>query len=168
VEVDHAEFNRPGDVIVYNRDGSNRYTPVIHRAMLWVEDGENWYDRADPDAVGSADNCAALRNCPAPHAGFITKGDNDRTNARYDQVSGLSAPVKPGWVIGRAEIRIPYLGEIRLLLQKSPAAPALDRSNTGPRSLQAPPVPAVASAASGLDTRPATAAAGHGHAGLVA
>jgi len=146
--VGHTEFNRPGDVIVFTRNGNDRLTPVIHRAMLWVDAGENWYDRADPDAIGNAENCQALRHCPSPHAGFITKGDNDGTNGQYDQVSRLSAPVKPAWVIGTAEFRVPYLGQIRLLLQKSPAGPAVDRS------------PTVATAAPRLGTPPATAAAG--------
>ena len=122
-EVGHTEFNRHGDVIIYRPDGDERRTPVIHRAMLWVEDGENWYDQADPNAVGGADNCGELRNCPAPHAGFITKGDNDVSNSNYDQAGTLSAPVKPGWVVGTAEVKVPYLGQIRLLFSRiSPAA----------------------------------------------
>jgi signal peptidase len=147
-ELDYAEFNRPGDVIVYNRDGSSRYTPVIHRAMLWVEDGENWYGRANPDAVGNADSCRALQYCPAPHAGFITKGDNDATNAHYDQVTGLSAPVKPAWVIGTAEFRVPYLGQIRLLLQQSPAGSTARLRPPGP-AVQQSANPAVAGTSAG-------------------
>jgi signal peptidase len=157
--VGHTEFNRPGDVIVYNRDGSGRETPVIHRAMLWVEDGENWYERADPDAVGNADSCQALRYCPAPHAGFITKGDNDGTNARYDQVTGLSAPVKPAWVIGTAEFRVPYLGQIRLLLQQSPAGSGLERPTTDAPTARGPPRPRDRGrAAPGPDKLPAPTA----------
>ncbi len=164
-EIGYTEFNRPGDVIVFRRDGSGGATPVIHRAMLWVEDGENWYDRADPEAIGDADSCEALRYCPAPHAGFITKGDNDVTNAHYDQVTGLSAPVRPAWVVGTAEFRIPYLGNIRLLLSQSPAGPTLDRSSstTAAPAPSGPPSPAVADAASGPDAPaapPATAGAG--------
>ena len=156
----HAEFNRPGDVIVYKRDGSERETPVIHRAKLWVGAGENWYERADPDAVGNAENCQALRYCPAPHAGFITKGDNDGTNGQYDQVSGLSAPVKPTWIIGTAEFRVPYLGQIRLLLQTSPAGPAGDRPTTDAPARSPPVAPAAANAAPTRGTPPASVAAG--------
>jgi signal peptidase len=147
-ELDHAEFNRPGDVIVYERNGRSSATPVIHRAMLWVEDGEDWYDRANPDAVGNADGCRALRYCPAPHAGFITKGDNDATNGQYDQVTGLSAPVKPAWVIGTAEFRVPYLGQIRLLLQQSPAGSTARLRPPGP-AVQQSTTPAVAGTAAG-------------------
>ncbi len=109
----YTKFQRPGDVIVFQPDGSDRRTPIIHRAMFYVEPGENWYSRADPDHLGGADNCGELANCPAPHAGFITKGDN---NNQYDQVGSepISEPVEPEWVIGTAEYRVPLLGEIRL------------------------------------------------------
>ena len=131
-ETGYRMFEEYGDVIVYQPGGSERRTPIIHRAMLWVEDGENWYDRADPEAVGNADNCEALRHCPAPHAGFITKGDNTVTNERYDQVRGLSGPVKPEWVMGTAEVRVPLLGEVRLLTgQASANATASDRLPPG-------------------------------------
>jgi len=112
----YVQFDRPGDVIVFTPDGSTARTPIIHRAMLYVEEGENWYGRADPDAVGDADNCAELTHCPADHSGFITKGDNARTNRQYDQVghSRMTEIVRPEWVVGTAEWRVPMLGEIRL------------------------------------------------------
>lgn len=113
-QTGYTRFGAPGDVIVYQRDGNRVETPIIHRAMFWVNDSENWYEKADSDAIGGADSCKELRNCPAPHAGFITKGDNDATNRNYDQVSGLSDPVKPEWVVGTAELSIPWLGNIRL------------------------------------------------------
>ena len=76
-----------------------------------MNESENWYDKANPEMV-SGGSCSAIPNCPAPHAGFITKGDN---NGRYDQVgSVISEPVKPEWIRGTAEIRIPYLGYVRL------------------------------------------------------
>jgi signal peptidase len=113
----YSKFNEPGDVIVFQPNGNDVQTPIIHRVMFHVNESEDWYEKAvavDPRAVGSAENCGQLNQCPAPHAGFITKGDNERTNVQYDQVSGLSAPVKPAWVIGTAEFRIPLLGNIRL------------------------------------------------------
>lgn len=113
-ESGHTEFGRPGDVILFRRNGSTTEATVIHRAMLWVDAGENWYSRADPDAIGKATDCQALQYCPAPYAGFITQGDNSVTNPRYDQTAGITAPVKPEWIIGTAEIRIPYLGYIEL------------------------------------------------------
>ena len=112
-EHEYAKFGGPGDVIVYRPFGSNATTPVIHRAHFWVEEDENWYDRVDPQYV-SAEDCEELRYCPAPYDGFITKGDNSVSNDYYDQARGISTPVKPEWVRGRAVIRIPWLGWVRL------------------------------------------------------
>lgn len=106
----YATFNDHGDVIIFRPYGSDRRTPVIHRARFHVESGEDWYDRADESYI-SADSCDELANCPAPHAGFITKGDN---NQYYDQARGISDPVKPDWIRGTAEFRLPWLGCIRL------------------------------------------------------
>nr|WP_246023031.1 S26 family signal peptidase [Halosimplex halophilum] len=117
-DSDYRKFQRPGDVIVYKPDGSASATPIIHRAMFYVEEGENWYDEADRQSIGRYSECGettdeALPTCPAPHAGFITKGD---ANGAYDQAQAdpLSGPVKPGWIVGTAEVRVPKLGCIRL------------------------------------------------------
>ena len=110
---DHQRFGGYGDVIVYRPFGSDTATPVIHRAHFWVEEGENWYDRAEPQYV-QAESCEALRFCPAPYDGFITKGDNDASNNYYDQARGISTPVKPEWIRGTAKVRVPWLGWVRL------------------------------------------------------
>jgi signal peptidase len=111
--VGYRTFDGPGDVIVYTANGDGGTTPIIHRTMFWVNESENWYEKADREFVGRADSCRQLRSCPAPHDGFITKGDN---NGRYDQVGNvISKPVRPEWVIGTAEFRIPKVGCIRLL-----------------------------------------------------
>jgi signal peptidase len=112
-ETDFRKFNRTGDVIVYKPNGNNQTVPIIHRAMLWAEEGENWVAKADESNLGSATTCEAVEYCPAEQSGFITKGDNNR---HYDQVrpSQLSPPVQPEWVVGTAEVRVPGLGWLRL------------------------------------------------------
>jgi signal peptidase len=134
-ETGYRTFQRPGDVIVFEPNGNEQRTPVIHRAMLWVETGENWYDRANREYVGNADSCDELRNCPAPHAGFITKGDNEATNSRYDQVSGASTVVRPEWVIGTGSLRIPRLGYVRV-------QPTQLSSASAPTAVAGSPMPA--------------------------
>jgi signal peptidase len=109
--TDYKKFGDYGDVIIFHPDGG-RSTPVIHRAHFWVEEDENWIQRADPSAMQYA-TCERTQNCPAPHDGFITKGD---ANGRYDQVSGISSPVRPEWISGRAVVRVPWLGYVRLYL----------------------------------------------------
>jgi len=136
-ERGRTTFDRPGDVIVFRPNGNAGQTPIIHRAMLWVEGGENWYDRADPEATGGAEDCAALNHCPAPHAGFITKGDNGVTNANYDQASRLSSPVRPEWIVGTAELRVPYLGHVRLLFSAVTVSPGSEAGTLGPGAAEA-------------------------------
>ena len=111
----YTKFDLPGDVIVYQPDGNEDATPVIHRAVFWVNTSENWYQsKAQPKFLPQGKrSCEALEYCPAPHSGFITLGDN---NQRYDQLgkNGVSGPVKPEWVIGTAEFRMPIIGKLRL------------------------------------------------------
>ena len=109
-ETGYSQFGRNGDVIVFAPNGSTDRTPVIHRAMFWVEAGENWcrHEAANPSYLGGSNG----RQCVADHSGFITKGDN---NPAYDQANNrISAPVRPDWVVGTAEARIPLLGWFRL------------------------------------------------------
>ncbi|HUL61796.1 MAG TPA: S26 family signal peptidase [Methanocella sp.] len=89
-------FNDYGDVIVYRPLGDATRTPVIHRAMYYVKEGEPMWPGGPV----------------APHDGYITQGDN---NFLYDQSSAISQnqPVKPEWIIGVAEARVPYLGWLR-------------------------------------------------------
>jgi len=84
-----------GDVIIYTDGDGMKYA---HRTAFHVDAGENWYDRADEGALGDADSCDELRYCPAPHAGWITRGD---ANPEYDQASGRNPPVREEWVEGR-------------------------------------------------------------------
>lgn len=99
---DYTTFGEYGDVILYRPYGREGVTPIIHRARYYVEKGE-------PMWTGGP---------PAPHAGYITKGDNARTNPSFDQQGSISynQPVKKEWVIGRARFsRIPLLGCISLI-----------------------------------------------------
>ncbi|MCO8266657.1 MULTISPECIES: S26 family signal peptidase [unclassified Haloferax] len=109
----YGRLGGSGDVVVY--DAPSHSTPIIHRAVFWVDDGENWYDRTNESYVDGADSCAELLNCPAPHAGYVTRGDN---NDYYDQARGIASPVRPDWVQAKGQFHVPYLGELRLELQK--------------------------------------------------
>ncbi|MFB6097495.1 MAG: S26 family signal peptidase [Haloferacaceae archaeon] len=123
----YRQFGSYGTVIVYDSPQWHG-PPVIHRARFWVSDGENWYDEANPNYVGGADNCEEMPYCPAPHAGFITKGD---ANPAYDQVSGISSPVQPAWIVGIARLRVPWLGWIRLIFSGQAMAVSTGHATLG-------------------------------------
>jgi signal peptidase len=99
--TNHQSFGDYGDVIVYRPNGE-RVTPIIHRAMYWVNAGDR-----------------LPNNQTATHAGYITKGDH---NQDYDQPllyggSPFVEPVKPEWIIGVAQQpAIPWIGNLRLAL----------------------------------------------------
>ncbi len=115
-ETGYEKFGKPGDVIVFRPNGDPTATPVIHRAHFWVEAGENWVQtEADPGSLNGA-TCADIASCPAPHDGFVTKGD---ANPAYDQLprSGSDTTVvSPDWVTGKAMVQTPQLGGIRLAI----------------------------------------------------
>lgn len=98
----YTSFDDYGDVILYRPYGRDGVTPIIHRAMYYVEKGE-------PMWTGGP---------LAPHSGYITKGDNSKTNPSYDQQGsiGYMQPVKKEWIIGVARFyRMPVLGCISLI-----------------------------------------------------
>ena len=104
-ETGYTSFENYGDVILYKRHGNEDTTPIIHRAMYYVKEGE-------PMWTGGP---------PAPHAGYITKGDNGKTNPAYDQQGSVSylEPVKKEWVIGVTRFyRVPVLGHVVLIPRK--------------------------------------------------
>lgn len=97
-----VNFEDYGDVILYRPLGQSGITPYVHRAMYYVNKGDDMWP-------GGA---------KAPHAGYITKGDNVDTNRQYDQQSSVSNgnPIKREWIVGVARFKIPYIGYIRLML----------------------------------------------------
>jgi signal peptidase len=100
--TNYQSFGNYGDVIVYRPNGDMNATPIIHRAMYWVNAGDR-----------------LPNNQTAANAGYITKGDN---NQEYDQPLLLGGtpplePVKPEWIIGVAQQpAIPWIGDLRLAL----------------------------------------------------
>lgn len=97
----YIKFGNPGDVILYRPYGNESFVPIIHRAMYYVEEGEEMWPGGPL----------------APHAGYITKGDNPQTNSLLDQQTTIipQTPIKEEWIIGVSQFKIPYIGKIRLL-----------------------------------------------------
>ena len=91
-----------GNAILYQRYGRTAETPLIHRAMYYVATGEPMWEGGPI----------------APHAGYITKGDNNKTNSRYDQYNLCTEPIREEWIDGVACFRVPYIGYVRIILSK--------------------------------------------------
>jgi signal peptidase len=91
-----------GNAILYQRYGRTDVTPIIHRAMYYVEAGVPMWEGGPI----------------APHAGYITKGDNEITNRQYDQYNLCIEPVREEWIDGVACFRVPYIGYVRIILSK--------------------------------------------------
>lgn len=84
-----------GEVIVFRVDGDASERLVVHRAVTYAEEGDDWV--ADLEDGDTSITCAEATYCPAPNDGYITKGDN---NPSYDQATGLTRPVEPEWIDG--------------------------------------------------------------------
>jgi len=127
-DTGYRSFGSYGDVIVYQPPARGG-PPIIHRARFYVTAGQNWVADADPAYLGGR-TCDDLPTCPAPHAGFITKGD---ANPYYDQVQGIAPVVDPTWIRGTAEVSVPWLGHVRLAFDALRSPPPIgDRTATTP------------------------------------
>ena len=121
--LDEAECNR--------QDGEwTPATPVIHRAMAWVEvreDGSYYLPEIDMEFSNGKLVLAEIGLPPgAPlmgleHSGYITKGDST-SNRHPDQLTHRDLhgqdvqPVQPGDIVGMARGELPWFGLIKLRL----------------------------------------------------
>lgn len=102
-QSNYESFGDYGDVVMYVPKGKDGTTPIMHRAIYFVKEGEPmWKDGP-----------------PAPHSGYITKGDNSITNSMYDQQGDISKlePIKKEWIKGVARYKIPILGYVSITLR---------------------------------------------------
>ncbi|MEA1864419.1 MAG: signal peptidase I, partial [Euryarchaeota archaeon] len=97
---DYKSFGEFGNVILYRKYGRNDETPIIHRAMYYVDAGEPMWERGPP----------------ALHAGYITKGDHNPYNDQYLRI--CTEPIREEWVIGVSRFRVPYAGYVRLAFSR--------------------------------------------------
>lgn len=103
----HKRFGASGSVIIFQTPDDD--IPIMHRAQMQVEAGENWVARGEPRFSYNSVSCDEIRTCPAKTDGYITAGDN---NERYDQLVGMSV-VESGQVRGIVRYRIPLWGTAR-------------------------------------------------------
>ena len=119
-----------GDVIIYLPDGNIKETPIIHRAMCWVDvefiDGICYYTIEEfgiyqETSLGSIPELGLdkVKNDDSPnwlHSGFLTKGDNNDLfdNLPNGGILKSTQPIKIEWITGKAREEIPWFGTINL------------------------------------------------------
>ncbi len=127
-----------GDVVIYNRDKMHSGNePIIHRVVgivkvrdweikgvegtlscLSVEDFNDTY-------IPYVKDCVSGGRCPYrdyPKSGdfefYITKGDNNPYPDQCGANGGIALPVTDEQLVARGWIRIPYLGWLKIALNK--------------------------------------------------
>lgn len=144
----YVKFGKPGDVIIYRPNGIvnyprevlepgvqenfltnlswdirtfigwNQVHPIIHRALIYKEEGDSY-----PYSLSNGYHSVYI----PPSSGYLTKGDNQETNYKFDQIGfgnnyrGLGSgiqPVKPEWIVGKAIFAIPLIGILPLHIKE--------------------------------------------------
>ena len=124
-------YGRSGDVVIFKPDGRDG-TPVIHRALFWIqveEDGtfsvpefgfSHVSNLDQPELTrlglkpGYANTLRAMGAGPED-SGFITRGDNNQQADQEAHSPIATRPVKVAWVLGIARGEVPWLGLVKLL-----------------------------------------------------
>lgn len=134
VQAGDPHYGYAGDVIMYYPNNDTSRTPVIHRAVAWIEvigsgpgrryevawiDGETL--RFDSTGVYMPEfglderyGYPRERGFKPVRSGFVTRGDNPLTNPVSDQALGISQLVQPDWVVGKARFELPWFGLLKL------------------------------------------------------
>jgi len=132
----YEKYGDYGDVIVYYKNGIREkdglpVTPVIHRAMFWVdvdienktyhvpEAGRTFYNEIDLGKFGDEKLVGTIEEQALQNSGYVTKGDSSG-NPHPDQMTHTDInrnkvqPVNPDWVVGMARGELPWFGLIKL------------------------------------------------------
>jgi signal peptidase len=125
-----VRYGRVGDVVVYRPSGSTGATPIIHRALFYLQINEdatysipelNISHEAslDQPKITFLTHCVLQGGLHGPwtsaDSGFITKGDNNPMADQCPQAH-LSDPARPDWVLGKARGEVPWFGLIKLFV----------------------------------------------------
>jgi signal peptidase len=127
-----GHYGKGGDVIVYRPGGSTGVTPIIHRALFYVQvnDSDNTLsvpdlniyhvNTLDQPSVTNLARCA-LGGTSGAHrwtmadSGYITKGDNNQVADQCPNGLG-TGPARLDWVLGKARGELPWFGLIKLFV----------------------------------------------------
>ena len=154
----HKTYGDYGDVVIYKRGGSDTITPIIHRAIIYLEinaDGKSYrsesLDAAPSDRWSTTDATDTWDSLTSAltitHVGYkdltvvIDIGSmipSNRSgfitkgdhNSQTDQMYAGGGPVDRTWVVGKARGEIPWFGLLKLWSTGSLGSPAPSNSVT--------------------------------------
>ncbi len=154
----HKTYGDYGDVVIYKRGGSDTATPIIHRAIIYLEinaDGQSYrsesLDAAPSNKWSTADPTdtwdritSALTITPVGYKDLTVVIDivnmipSQRSgfitkgdhNSQTDQMYAGGGPVDLTWVVGKARGEIPWFGLLKLWSTGSLGSPAPSNSVT--------------------------------------
>lgn len=115
----HRTYGDYGDVIIYYPMGNKERTPIIHRAICWVEYKGGKYTVKEYGIENASTISISelhLFDYEPTNSGFITKGDNNELPDQYSSGGICAQPVKPEWIIGKARGELPWFGMIKLMI----------------------------------------------------
>ena len=145
-KTDYKKYGDYGDVIVYYKNGIREkdglpVTPVIHRAMFWVdvdvenktyhvpEVGRTFYgsitlkdfndDKLCAHPTFDPPQCGTIEPEALQSSGYVTKGDSNGNPSpdqitHYDITGSRVQTVDPDWIVGMARGELPWFGLIKL------------------------------------------------------
>lgn len=151
----HRTYDDYGDVIIYRVMGNELTTPIIHRAVIYLEvnedgrsfrseslrdvDDEKW-STSDPsdtwdhltsviriyDYGFQSEVVSIDTDRLEAESGFITRGDH--VNDIDQMRAGQNTPVNIDWVVGKARGEIPWFGLLKLWVTDSLRSEAPENS----------------------------------------
>lgn len=128
-----TRYGERGDVVVYRPHKERqdlRATPIIHRALFWVQIDQNGGATAifgdaslpfsDPNVRSMMGDCTIadhrLRNMRPEDSGFVTRGDNNgQADQCYNPGFDYDLVTMP-MVLGKARGELPWIGLVKLFV----------------------------------------------------
>ncbi|MBS3781025.1 MAG: S26 family signal peptidase [Candidatus Thermoplasmatota archaeon] len=139
----YKRYGQYGDVIVFEPDGNEQTTPIIHRPVLYLEENDSGFDAPSLDGLeygeewnttdegnsslgltgtitiydyGFDNKDVEIDLSSLRHSGYITKGDNNPNidQAKKGRNAISSETIKEEWILGRARGEFPWFGIIKL------------------------------------------------------
>jgi signal peptidase len=152
----HKTYGDYGDVVIYKRGGSDASTPIIHRALIYLElnsDGTSFrseslrqaptdkWSTSDPaDTWDNLTSSLTISNVGYNHLSVTidmqSLASSHRSgfitkgdhNVGTDQMYAAFGPVDFEWVVGKARGEIPWFGLLKLWSTDSLGSPSPDNS----------------------------------------